>query len=53
MNQLEKLKANAGDAADFLLLLANSKRLLILCELMAEREMSVGPPVAASGKASR
>jgi ArsR family transcriptional regulator, virulence genes transcriptional regulator len=49
MNQLEKLKANAGDAADFLLLLANSKRLLILCELMAEREMSVGPLADAVG----
>jgi len=49
MNQLEKLKANAGDAADFLLLLANSKRLLILCELMAAREMSVGPLADAVG----
>ena len=38
---LEKLKAKAGDAAEFLLLLANDKRLLILCELLAVREMSV------------
>lgn len=40
---LDALKANAGEAADFLLLLANDKRLLILCELMAARELSVGP----------
>jgi DNA-binding transcriptional ArsR family regulator len=40
--KLKELMANAGEAADFLLLLANDKRLLILCELLAEREMSVG-----------
>ena len=40
---LDKLKAKAGEAAEFLLLLANDKRLLILCELLAVREMSVGP----------
>ncbi len=40
---LKRLKANAGEAADFLLLLANDKRLLILCELLTAREMSVGP----------
>ncbi len=39
---LQLLKANADDAAEFLLLLANGKRLLILCELMGEGEMSVG-----------
>ena len=40
--ELEKLKHNVGEAADYLSLLANDKRLLILCELTAEREMSVG-----------
>lgn len=40
-HELEKLKDNAGEAAQFLSLLANDKRLLILCELMAAREMSV------------
>lgn len=46
---LDALKANAGAAADFLLLLANDKRLLILCELMTAREMSVGPLAEAVG----
>ena len=40
--ELEQLKLNAGEAADFLSLLANDKRLLILCELLAANEMSVG-----------
>lgn len=40
--ELAKLKDNAVEAADFLSSLANDKRLLILCELMARREMSVG-----------
>ena len=44
---LKTLKKKAGEAADFLLLLANDKRLLILCELMEAREMSVGPLAAA------
>ena len=39
---LARLKANAGEAAAFLLLLANDKRLLILCELMMSGETSVG-----------
>ena len=43
LRDLQALKTNAGEAADFLLLLANDKRLLILCALMAAREMSVGP----------
>lgn len=46
---LDVLKANAGVAADFLLLLANDKRLLILCELLASREVSVGPLADAVG----
>lgn len=40
-NALEKLKGNTAEAADFLRLLANDKRLLILCELMAEGELAV------------
>lgn len=44
-----KLKRNAGEAAAFLSLLANDKRLEILCELLAAREMSVGELVKAVG----
>ncbi len=40
--ELERLKKNAGQAAGFLQLLANDKRLLILCELMQSGEVSVG-----------
>jgi DNA-binding transcriptional ArsR family regulator len=43
------LRANAGEAADFLLLLANEKRLLVLCELMATVEMSVNDLAHAVG----
>jgi DNA-binding transcriptional ArsR family regulator len=39
---IEQLERNAGEAASFLKLLANEHRLLILCRLVAEREMSVG-----------
>lgn len=38
---LDRLKANATEAAEFLQLLGNDKRLLILCELMAAGEMPV------------
>jgi len=41
-SDLEELKDNAGTAADFLQLFANDKRLRILCELMEEKELSVG-----------
>ncbi len=47
--ELEKLKDNAGEAAGFLSLLANDKRLPIFCELMAAREMSAGDPAHAVG----
>jgi DNA-binding transcriptional ArsR family regulator len=40
---LKALKTNADEAADFVRLLSNNKRLLILYELMSYREMSVGP----------
>jgi len=36
------LEDKAVEAAEFLKLLANPQRLLILCRLVAEREMSVG-----------
>ena len=36
---LDRLKVNAAEAAEFLQLLGNDKRLLILCELMAAGEM--------------
>ena len=39
---IEQLERSAGEAANFLKLLANEHRLLILCRLVAEREMSVG-----------
>ncbi len=46
---MEKLEQRAGEAAQLLKLLANETRLLILCRLVAEREMSVGAIVAAAG----
>lgn len=46
---LKMLKANADEVADFVRLLANEKRLLILFELMACREMPVGPLADAIG----
>ena len=46
---MDKLEQRAGDAAHMLKLLANETRLLILCRLVAEREMSAGAIVAALG----
>jgi DNA-binding transcriptional ArsR family regulator len=43
------LEDKAAEAAEFLKLLANSHRLLILCRLLIEREMSVGELVEAVG----
>ena len=37
-----RLKANARSAAEFLLALANDKRLAVLCELLNARELPVG-----------
>ncbi|MCP5410614.1 MAG: winged helix-turn-helix transcriptional regulator [Alphaproteobacteria bacterium] len=45
----ESLKANAAQAADFLLLLANDRRLMILCELKQAGEMPVGALADAVG----
>ena len=42
LQSLMKLKANADAAAYFVRLHANNKRLMIICELMGSREMSVG-----------
>ena len=39
---LKKFTRQAGDAAQFLKLLGNEKRLLILCFLAARGEMTVG-----------
>ena len=47
--ELADLEANAGEAARLMLLLANRNRLLILCELLARREASVGTLVKAIG----
>ena len=43
------LEDKAAEAAAFLKLLGNPHRLLILCRLLIEREMSVGDLVAAVG----
>jgi DNA-binding transcriptional ArsR family regulator len=44
---LKKLVKQAGEAAQYLKLLANEKRLLILCLLAARGEMTVGERVDA------
>jgi ArsR family transcriptional regulator, virulence genes transcriptional regulator len=46
---IDGLVEQAGAAADLLKLLANERRLLILCELAAAGEMSVGGLAAAVG----
>lgn len=46
---LADLEARAGEAAQLLKLLANEKRLLILCHLIAREEMTVGTLVEAVG----
>jgi DNA-binding transcriptional ArsR family regulator len=43
------LEDKAAEAAEFLKLLANPHRLLILCRLVVEREMSVGALCEAVG----
>jgi DNA-binding transcriptional ArsR family regulator len=40
--ELLRLEDNAVEAAQMLKMLANERRLTILCRLMAEREISVG-----------
>jgi DNA-binding transcriptional ArsR family regulator len=44
---MDDFEARAAEAARLLKLLANERRLLILCRLVAEREMSVGALSAA------
>lgn len=46
---LSQLERKAAEAASLLKLLANENRLLILCRLAANREMSVGKLVDAVG----
>jgi DNA-binding transcriptional ArsR family regulator len=46
---IAKLEQRAAEAARLLKLLANENRLLILCRLAAEREMSVGDIAEAVG----
>ncbi|MDO8423458.1 MAG: metalloregulator ArsR/SmtB family transcription factor [Parvibaculum sp.] len=41
-NDMAKLAASAGDAARMMRLLANEKRLLILCTLVMRKEANVG-----------
>ncbi len=40
--EMHSLEAQAGEAARMLRLLANEHRLLVLCQLVAHRELSVG-----------
>jgi DNA-binding transcriptional ArsR family regulator len=46
---IERLESRAADAAQLLKLLANETRLVILCRLAVEREMSAGAIVQALG----
>lgn len=46
---LEMLQHSAGEAAGMMKLLANENRLLILCQLAAAREMTVGELTQAVG----
>lgn len=46
---LADLEERAGEAARLLKLLANEKRLLILCHLLARQELTVGALVEAVG----
>jgi DNA-binding transcriptional ArsR family regulator len=47
--EMDILEERAGEAAQLLKLLANETRLLILCRLVANGEMSVNAIVAAAG----
>ena len=49
LSGLAGLEANAGEAAQFLKLLANEQRLLILCHLVAKGEMTVNALADAVG----
>jgi DNA-binding transcriptional ArsR family regulator len=46
---MARLERRAAEAARLMKLLANENRLLILCRLVAEREMSVGDMAGAVG----
>jgi ArsR family transcriptional regulator, virulence genes transcriptional regulator len=48
-SRLSELASQAGEAARLLKLIGNEKRLLILCHLIARKEMSVGALVEAIG----
>jgi len=48
-NDLAALEEKAGEAARLLRLLANERRLLVLCHLVAEGEMAVGALAEAVG----
>lgn len=39
---VEAMRSNAADAADFLRMLSNSQRLLVLCHLLEAGELAVG-----------
>lgn len=49
LSGLRAFEAKAAEAAGMLKLLANERRLLILCELGVERELSVGALAEAVG----
>jgi DNA-binding transcriptional ArsR family regulator len=46
---ISRLQDSAGEAAEMLRLLANENRLLILCHLVMEKEITVGDLAAAVG----
>ena len=48
-SEMDVLEQRAGEAAQLLKLLANETRLLILCRLVSNGEMSVNAIVAAAG----
>lgn len=47
--EIDLMRENAGDAADFLRVMSNRPRLLILCHLLESRELAVGQLVERVG----
>ncbi len=47
--ELDDMRENAGEAADFLRALSNRPRLLILCHLVEDQELTVGQLVERVG----
>lgn len=47
--EIDQMRENAGEAADFLRVLSNRPRLMILCHLLEARELAVGQLVERVG----